>query len=264
MVVSFKNVIAQGGQSAAERYAAMVHDGGTFYIVGDNLYWGDVKISNAADLAAAVSDIADIESTLTTLQGDASVSGSIRNIIEEYISGGTDFTVTLEEAQTATTGYLKTYNFYQGDVSTAAAKTTSFIGKIDIPKDFLVKSAAIRTVETADVPYSGAVVGDKYIDFVVNTKDASATDEHIYLPVNELVDAYTANNQTAEVTIAIDANNNITATIGKVSGTKIIYQAQSGQPGDPDYVPEETVNAAITRLDGSITTVTNRLIWAEV
>lgn len=93
---------------------------------------------------------------------------------------------------TATTGMFATYHLTADGVNTGTA--------IDIPKDFLVKSATLETVVTADVPYQGAQVGDKYIDFVINAKDASETAEHIYLPVNDLVDVYTGSN-------AIDVSN---------------------------------------------------------
>lgn len=94
--------------------------------------------------------------------------------------------VTVAKDATATTGYAASY--------TISVNDTPLATKIDIPKDFLVKSATLETVTTADVPYSGAVVGDKYIDFVINAKDASETAEHIYLPVNDLVDVYNAGN----------------------------------------------------------------------
>ena len=68
------------------------------------------------------------------------------------------------------------------------------MAKINIPKDFLVNSADILEVEEADQPYDGAEVGDLYIDFVVNSKNADDTATHIYLPVNELVDVYTGGN----------------------------------------------------------------------
>lgn len=42
------------------------------------------------------------------------------------------------------------------------------IGTIDIPRDFLVKSAELKTVVEDDKPYEGAKVGDKYIDFIIN------------------------------------------------------------------------------------------------
>ena len=72
--------------------------------------------------------------------------------------------VTLSKLETATTGYVATYEIKQGGTS---------LGKIDIPKDYLVKSGSVKTVSTANSPVSGYAVGDKYIDFVVNTKDSS-------------------------------------------------------------------------------------------
>ena len=87
---------------------------------------------------------------------------------------------------TAEAGYLSTYYLTKDGAQTGE--------KINIPKDFLVNSADILEVEEANQPYDGAKVGDLYIDFVVNSKDADDTATHIYLPVNELVDAYTGGN----------------------------------------------------------------------
>ena len=95
-------------------------------------------------------------------------------------------TVTVEKQQTAETGYIATYVIKQGG--------TALSPKINIPKDYLVKSASIGTCSTADSPVTGYVVGDKYLDFVVNTKDSSETDEHLYILVSDLIDTYTAGN----------------------------------------------------------------------
>ena len=92
------------------------------------------------------------------------------------------------EETTTTTGYLKSYQLTQVNPSTGAETA---VGKIDIPKDFLVKSGSVKTVATADTPYPGAIVGDKYIDFVINSKNADDTDSHVYIPVKDLVDVYT-------------------------------------------------------------------------
>lgn len=103
-----------------------------------------------------------------------------------YFSTPAAVTYSIVKDATATSGYAATYHLTADGVNTGTA--------IDIPKDFLVKSASVETVTVADQPYTGAQVGDKYIDFVINAKDASATDEHLYLPVNDLVDVYTAGN----------------------------------------------------------------------
>lgn len=101
---------------------------------------------------------------------------------------------------TAEAGFLSTYYL---------TKDGAQVGeKINIPKDFLVNSADIKTVETADTPYEGAQVGDLYIDFVINSKSADDTASHVYLPVNELVDAYTGGNG-----IEVNAQNLISAKI---------------------------------------------------
>lgn len=136
--------------------------------------------------------------------------------------------VNLIEAATATSGYLKTYIIAAG-VDTEGAVVESgegknLIGKINIPKDFLVKSATVETVETADAPYSGAQVGDKYIDFVINSKDNDATASHVYLPVNDLVDVYTGGNgvnisNSNVVSLDLDANGGLELT-GSTDGQK--------------------------------------------
>lgn len=101
---------------------------------------------------------------------------------------------------TAEAGFLSTYYL---------TKDGAQVGeKINIPKDFLVNSADIKTVETTDTPYEGAQVGDLYIDFVINSKSADDTASHVYLPVNELVDAYTGGNG-----IEVSAQNLISAKI---------------------------------------------------
>lgn len=93
---------------------------------------------------------------------------------------------TVVKQGTAESGYLSTYYL---------TKDGAQVGeKINIPKDFLVNSADILEVEEENQPYDGAQVGDLYIDFVINSKGADDTATHIYLPVNELVDAYTGGN----------------------------------------------------------------------
>ena len=60
--------------------------------------------------------------------------------------------------------------------------------EIKIPKDLVISSGSLETVKEEGVPYSGAVVGDYYLDIVLNSPDS----DHIYIPVNDLVDVYKA------------------------------------------------------------------------
>ena len=95
--------------------------------------------------------------------------------------------LTVVKLETATDGYLASYQL-QKDGAPAGAT-------INIPKDYLVKSASVKTA-TADDP-SGFAEGTKYIDFVVNTYDTDSgtgKESHIYLNVQDLVDVYTAGN----------------------------------------------------------------------
>lgn len=61
---------------------------------------------------------------------------------------------------------------------------------INIPKDLLVKSASVKEVTEADQPYEGAAVGDKYIDFVINSVEGDANGEATFhceiTPENDL------------------------------------------------------------------------------
>lgn len=139
--------------------------------------------------------------------------------------------VHLIEQATAESGYLKTYILAAGvDQESAVVPSgagKNLIGKINIPKDFLVKSASVEVVTTADTPYSGAQVGDKYIDLVINTKDSaqgSETDSHVYLPVNDLVDVYTGGNgvnisNSNVVSLDLDTNGGLELT-GSTDGQK--------------------------------------------
>jgi len=67
--------------------------------------------------------------------------------------------------------------------------TSTYLGDIiNIAKDMVLQGATLKTVTEVDVPYAGAAIGDPYIDMVFN----DATQSHIYIPVKELVDTYTA------------------------------------------------------------------------
>ena len=133
-----------------------------------------------------------LKSLATKIKADYATKAELQAIeIPEY---------SVVKQGTAESGFLSTYYL---------TKDGAQVGeKINIPKDFLVNSADIKTVETANQPYDGAEVGDLYIDFVVNSKNADDTATHIYLPVNELVDAYTGGNG-----IEVSASNVISAKI---------------------------------------------------
>lgn len=145
----------------------------------------------------------DLQTQIDDLDDGAIKSVKVNGTALTPTDGAVDVLVAVEKKATANTGYAASYSIKANGVALSP--------DIDIPKDFLVKSATLETVTTADTPYSGAKVGDKYIDFVINAKDASATAEHIYLPVNDLVDVYTAGNglteSNNEFSVVIDSSN---------------------------------------------------------
>ena len=95
---------------------------------------------------------------------------------------------------------------------------------IDIPKDMVISAAEVKKVEQADQPYSGAVVGDMYIDFTI----ANATSDHIYLPAKTLFDAYVQGNGIEingnKIAVKLDAATEKFLTVGadgiKLSGVQ--------------------------------------------
>lgn len=124
-------------------------------------------------------------------------------------------TVTIPEysivkLNTDTDGYLATYQLQKDGVAAGV--------NIDIPKDYLVKSASIKT-STGNGDPSGFPAGTKYIDFVINTHDTIAgtgIESHIYLNVQDLVDAYTAGNG-----ISISDSNEVSAKVVAANGLSV-------------------------------------------
>ena len=136
---------------------------------------------------------------------DKSAPDGLRKLASDS-SSQASFSCTISALETATDGALKSYQLYQGGVPVDGAV-------IDIPKDYLVKKAEIKVCEANDTPLAGLKVGDKYLDFVVNSKDSTGEDgTHLYINLHDLTDVYTGGNtSTIQVTVADD--NKITANI---------------------------------------------------
>lgn len=90
----------------------------------------------------------------------------------------------MEKQDVASEGFGVTYRLKE-----IVGEEASYVGaEINIPKDLMLQSGSLETVIVADQPYAGAVVGDPYIDLVLNDDAGS----HIYVPVKGLVDTYIA------------------------------------------------------------------------
>lgn len=122
--------------------------------------------------------------------------------------------VTVETLAEAESGYLKTYVVKQGGVQVGA--------NINIPKDFVIKTASVKSCTEKDKPVEGLNVGDKYIDLEINTKDETVESTHLYLPIKDMVDAYIGATTTT-VKVDIGEDNTISASVldGSISYDKL-------------------------------------------
>lgn len=229
------------------KYAEIVKDSNNFYYITDdsNLYLGEIKLSNATDLANAIlrisqneTDIANLEEQLTALKGEGEGSiklmidnaieevntkignletlnttaktnlvGAINEVLAAVGAGGTSAQVTMTTDST-TPGMAKSYTIKQG---------ASTVGVIDIPKDMVVSSAEVVTDPEEQEPGT-------YIVLTI----ANATEDKVYINVGTLVDVYTAQQSATQVQLSIDQSRNIiSATIvaGSITATELAANA---------------------------------------
>ena len=232
-------------QGTAAQYTAATKNQNTFYYTTDDkqFYLGEVKLSNAGEIVAAVeritkneNDIQTINNTLTTIQGDENVDGSIKKAVKEAKdaleakignlenlnttakgnlvsainevlvavgAGGTAAAVTMDTT-TTTAGMAKSYTLKQGN---------NTIGTIDIPKDMVVRSGEVV------VNPKGQAEGT----YIVLTL-ANATEDKIYVNVGTLVDIYKAKANATQIQLAIDSSTReISATVvaGSITSTEL-------------------------------------------
>lgn len=155
---------------------------------------------------------------------------------------------TIVKLSTATEGYLASYQLQKDNVGVGAV--------INIPKDYLVKSAEVKTsIGVGDA--SGLPAGTKYIDFTINTYDSatgSGTTSHIYLNVKELVDTYTAGNgidisDTNVISVKVVGENGLSVD---GSGIKMAVASTSANGA--------MTSAMVTKLNGIDTGATANTI----
>lgn len=153
------------------------------------------------------------------------VEGALAELAQASAGGVASKTVYITQTPGSSSDpFSKRYSIYQGATGSSASPVAGEkLVDIDLAKDMVVTSGSVGTVTTADVPYEGAVPGDKYIDLVI----ANATSDHIYIPANSLVDIYTAQQSAAQVQLVIDNNNEISATIvaGSIGSTELASDA---------------------------------------
>lgn len=243
-------------KGTASEYAAVTKDANTFYYVDEeDLYLGDVKLSNGADLAAAILRIAineanigtltnlttvqksDLVSAINELKSEVSAltggeTGGISDMIAAITGNLTDLT-TIDK-----TNLVEAINELKDEIGsnkTASAVTVTEdttdssvakkyiisqggtqISTINIPKDMVVSSAQI--VNNPEGQTAG-----KYIELTIANNDGSK----IYINVNELVDAYTAAASATQIQLIISDSNEISASVvaGSIGATELASNA---------------------------------------
>jgi hypothetical protein len=173
---------------------------------------------------------------LSTASGNAaslSADGLMVTIPEVTVP---EYTIT--KLSTATSGYLASYQLQKDNVGIGDV--------INIPKDYLVKSAEVKT-STGTGDASGLPAGTKYIDFTINTYDSatgSGTTSHIYLNVEDLVDVYTAGNG-----IDISDSNVVSAKV--VAGNGLSVDSSGIKMGLASASANGAMsNTMVTKLNG--------------
>lgn len=160
-------------------------------------------IQDALDLKADAADLATVATT-----------GSYDDLTDAPTIDELGGIVDVQKQATAETGFAATYVVKQNGSQVGS--------KINIPKDFLVRSASMGTVSTADSPQQGFAVGDKYLDFVVNTADDDETPQHIYINVKDLIDTYTADESTITL-----SNGQFAVKAGGIGTTQLSSSVQT-------------------------------------
>ena len=259
MNVLFNKVVAKDGQTAAERFAAMTKLDGVFYQVDAELYLKDVLLS--ANLAAEIG----VEDAASYFTGD-----TVEAVLAELYAAQADKTIWVHDESAGQTDWAKVYKIYQGENDFVAERTDGktnpvLKGTINIPKDLVVKSGSVVEIffdDSDNTLHEGSISGPNVTDLIIPAGGTATAanagkyiklevqnqDDPLYIAVKDLVDVYTGGT-TAEATVAIDANNVITVTINKVAATKVIYQAEEGTAGDPDYKPEINVKDKIDQVE---------------
>lgn len=200
----------------------------------DEKYPSEKLVADALADKLEASDLPELPSSTSDLTNDGE-DGEHPFITAEDLA---DVAVTVEKLSTAETGYAHSYVVKQDNVQVGAT--------INIPKDYLVKSATVDTVAAADLTTlgNGFEVGDKYMDFIVNTKGNDGTDEHIYVNVKDLVEdtTYTADGTTLDLT-----NGEFSVADGGINTTQLADSAVTTAKINNSAVTTDKINdSAVT------------------
>lgn len=197
----------------------------------------DITLAKVATTGAA--EDVSYDNTSSGLSAD-DVQEAIDALANASAGGVASKTVYLQDESAGQADYAKVYKLYQGANSPSAqTDPAALIGTINIPKDLVVQSGHIVTVEDGvDSDGDSTTVADgTYIKLMIQNQTAP-----LYINVADLIDDYTGGT-TSEATVAVSATNEITVTINKIAATKIVYQAADVQKGTPEVNVKQKIDA---------------------
>ena len=182
--------------------------------------------------AAADASIEDTAGNFTATD----VEGALAELYTAIGTGGTNAAVTITKtAGGVNDSYAYRYTFSQG----GSAITN---GTIDIAKDMVATDGTL-VHPTAENPIT---VGGQQVTSGAYIAMTIANGDTFYINVADLIE-YNSVSSTDEITLT-DTNHTITATVGEIAASKIIYQEAQGQ------TPAKTVAQAINALESAVGT----------
>lgn len=255
MPVTYGDITLQGQDGAVAQNAQNAFEGLLQGVIDNEKVTEEAfeAVQNAVGLDEHLNYVQHVDGHY--VQGAQSVDQAITaldNAVKSVVVGANTYVIN---PTTTTDGYLKSYQLQE--VNASSGTITQVGVKIDIPKDFLVKSATSGTVTAADVaqggkfgpgtPYEGQFAeGDVYLDFVINTRESvQPADEHIYINMNSIADSYNGDsanvisdytapsftNREGRADVNIDQTNNrisVTVQDGAITTVKIADKAVQG------------------------------------
>ena len=241
-----------GAASVAADLATLESYIGTLPVSGDYEDLIDyIEKSIAAGDQTVMSAVTTLDNSLAAIAksgaaSDASIVDAAGNFtatnVEDALAelhtaigtGGTNAAVTVTKtAGGANDDYAYRYTFSQGG-------TAITNGVIDIAKDMVATDGTLvhPTAENPITIDGQQVTSGAYIAMTI------ANGETFYINVADLIE-YNSVSSTDEITLT-DSNHTITATVGEIAASKIIYQAAEGS------TPAKTVAQAINALESAV------------
>lgn len=228
----------------------------TFYYTTDekNLYIGDVKLSNAADVEAAISRITGAEGNITALKaivdkldGDVTVEGSVKKQIKDAIGAIGLKAIATSGAAADVTVKDEAGNFATDNVEAALTELASKINSTGEAGELSIETASAE--DAAKAGYAAVYTfkqGTKTVGTINIAKDMVATsgelvnadadgntgtfikltiansEKPVYINVADLIEYNAVSNADgAEIILSESEDHTISATLAHIAGSKI-------------------------------------------